>query len=118
MDKNISPGILRMQYLDIATKSLADNDFNTTSLYIDSFLVWIREESDESKDLNDRFSVIESECDSKIQSRLKDLEERHLNQIEINELLEKEAAGQMITGIKKKLDACVQVCFKHGLFND
>ena len=115
---NVSVGQLRMKYLDTATMSLINNDFESTSLYIDSFLIWITEGTDSEKDITSRFKKINEEADARIQAKRKELEEGRMQNIEADELIENEAAKAGAESIKKMLNACLQVSLKNGLFNE
>ena len=115
---NVSVGQLRMKYLDTATMSLINNDFESTSLYVDSFLIWITEGTESEKDITQRFKIINEKADARIQAKRKELEEERIQKIEADELLENEAAKASAEAIKEMLNACLQVSLKNGLFNE
>lgn len=116
MSERSSIGEKRLEYLDLANKSIAIRDFGAAELHLDNFITTIPENSIAAKDIQTRFDEIEKE---KQENFLKVINDTNT----MNMWIQTEQRVNMrdfyvIKGIKDRVEACWNVALKNGLFND
>lgn len=115
MEKNKNIGMVRLEYLDTATK-LINTDLSATLQYIDNFLITIQDGHEATTEIQKAFD----KAIIKKNNTLKNLEEE-TEKLNLWERAEQRANGKAyaeLQEINDRLNSCWQIAMRHGLFHE
>lgn len=109
-------GVVRLEYIDTATKLLGSGDIDGTLQYIDNFLLTIKDDDPAAKQIQDSFDKILLKKNKTLERLMSETDK-----LGKWEQAEARAGGKdyaEIQAINDRLNNCWQIALKNGLFNE
>jgi formiminotetrahydrofolate cyclodeaminase len=116
MSERSSIGEKRLEYLDFANKALTSGDFGTAERSMGNFLMTIRENTPESKKIQEKFDSLHDELNAAFMKVMQDTEK-----VEAFTQTEQRAKARdyfLAKNIQDRINICWTIAMENGLFND